>query len=319
MREEYKKFGFLSLAVLLSVGLVGCNFNDNDSKTGNTMSGSNFGSATINDNNDSDNPNEVDDTSNESGDSDGDDDKTNDSGNSDGGNDSNNGSDNSGEGGTDNNGNSNGENGGGTGTAGCVNFPRPVVGQKTKTAFKAADGTEVFVDEETVTAISDTSITTESTSFGSSTTTTDTFTIDDNFLYLTKSTITNSTQNLPGGIELPAGIAFPTSTDVITYEPYIRSPINSVCEGDVGELPAYTETSQDGVEQNNSANYTIEAVNVPKTTAAGTFNTFRGVVDDGEGKVTFWIDTATGVEVVKQIDVLSNPSQSVSIELIEIN
>jgi len=308
MRDDYKKVGFLSLAVLISIGLVGCNFDDNNSlKTGTTMTGSNFGSAAIIDDSGSDN--EADDTSNDNADFDGGDDTSNDGEDSDGGasiaddsdntdegddstNDTND-TDNTDEGDTDDNGNLDGENGGGAGTAGCVAYPRPVAGQKIKIAAKDGTGTTQVITEFSTIEVSDTSLTEEVTisaagvDFSSTLTKVLTFTIADNYLDITQ-------------------------VNTTTISPYERRAIDTVCEGQIW-TQIYTETDGASIESITRTS-TIEAVNVPKTTAAGTFNTFRLLEEDNIETTTSWIDIATGALVFGETE-----GEDSVVELIEIN
>ena len=307
MINGYRKVGLFSIVVLINIGLVGCNLHHlfgsgNDSKkTGYTVTGSNFGNATINETSDSDNSNEEDDASNDNGDIDvgedvisdsgdsggGDDtsndseesnlsdDKTNDSGNTDGESDSTNDSENSAEGDADDNGNSDGGNGGGVGTAGCVNYPRPVAGQKTKLAIKDENGTTSAFTEFSFVEVSDTSLTEEITlstpqGFSSTNTNVYTFTIENNYRDITQKNTT-------------------------TFSPYDRVATDTVCEGQTWQS-TYTETDGDNVEEHSRIS-TIEAVNVPITIGLGTFNTFRLLEEDDEETTTSWIDIATGALV----------------------
>ena len=239
--------------------------------------------------------------------------------------------------------------GSGTGTGGCVNFPRPVVGQKTKTEFKGAgeglddivvgegidDVSVSSITEVTVTAVSDTSITQriENLPLTSSITTpslpsgsadllpsatstsieTETFTIANNYRDITKSTSTTTSIFSFGGIETETEDETET-----TYDPYFRRPVDRVCEGQVWDS-TYTIIEEGEDPEQVSLNFTIEAVNVSRTTPAGTFNTFRVLGESGESTGTVWIDIATGVEVFRQSQPVDDSSISVTWELIEIN
>ena len=70
---------------------------------------------------------------------------------------------------------------------------------------------------------------------------------------------------------------------------------------------------------NESEKYIVEAVNVPKTTAAGTFTTVRWSIEDADGKETIWIDIDSGVTVSSQSEDLSDPTSMVTIEVTEIS
>jgi len=69
---------------------------------------------------------------------------------------------------------------------------------------------------------------------------------------------------------------------------------------------------------NHSETYTIEAVNVSKTTQAGTFNTFRVKIEDIEVGGTAWIDINSGHDVLTEFKSTSG-EEGGSLELIEKN
>jgi len=69
---------------------------------------------------------------------------------------------------------------------------------------------------------------------------------------------------------------------------------------------------------NHSETYTIEAVNVSKTTQAGTFNTFRVKIEDIEVGGTAWIDINSGYDVLTEFKSTSG-EEGGSLELIEKN
>jgi hypothetical protein len=191
----------------------------------------------------------------------------------------------------------------GAGTGGCVNFPRPLVGQKVTLELKNDSSTVVISAEREITTVNDTSITEEINSTVAGITTdsiyTETFTIANNYRDITRST------NTTFGI-----------TTVLDYTPYQRIYIDEVCEGQTFNS-TYT-TSSPGGDIQHSEIYVIEAVNVSKTTAAGTFNTFRTFTEENEAKGTAWIDTATGITVFLEFEGISSPSSSGTRELIEI-
>ena len=69
---------------------------------------------------------------------------------------------------------------------------------------------------------------------------------------------------------------------------------------------------------NHSETYTIEAVNVSKTTQAGTFNTFRVKIEDIEVGGTAWIDINSSYGVLTEFKSTSG-EEGGSLELIEKN
>ncbi len=192
----------------------------------------------------------------------------------------------------------------GSGTGGCVNFPRPLVGQKVKFELKDDSGAVVTTSERTITAVSNTSVTQE---FGITvagisvaSTLVETFTIANNFRDITRETITS--------------FGLTTVTD---YQPFQRIFVDEVCEGQTLNS-TFVETSPDGSIQ-HSKNLTIQAVNVPRTTEAGTFNTFRVLTEETDVVGTSWIDIATGVTVFLEFGNINAPSESGTRELVEIN
>jgi hypothetical protein len=193
-----------------------------------------------------------------------------------------------------------------TGSGGCVSFPRPVVGQKIKLELKSESSPLVITTERLITAFDSTSIEEDFKVTTSGITTEskliENFTIANNYRDITKSTITT------------LGI-----TSVTTNTPYERVFADEVCEGQTLSS-TFTETTTPGNETlQRSVNYIIEAVNVSKTTAAGTFNTFRVKTEESDTVGTSWIDIATGVQVFGEFEDINNPATAGTLELVEFN
>jgi len=195
------------------------------------------------------------------------------------------------------------------GTGVCINFASPKVGDTSLIKnVTTVDGNSLETDVRTTyTAVSNTSWSYDSEGIsglgnignllsedllpdgvelvdvlGQSSQTTETFTIANNFINITKSETT-----------------LPLTT---TYSPSRRAPINEVCEGQI-YTQNYTETrvslGETITEQVNVKN-TVEAVNVQKSAPAGTFNTFR-VKSEGAGiDLTTWVDTASSAIVIME-------------------
>ena len=188
----------------------------------------------------------------------------------------------------------------GTGT--CVNITSPKAGDSSLIQNVAIVGENSLVTEikTTYTAVSNTSWSYDSegkSGLGTSLLenllpgppdltfqTTETFTIANNFINITKSEVT-----------VPA-LGLVTTT----FSPPRSAPINEVCEGQIF-TQNYTETTVNpggtDIEQVSTKN-TIEAVNVQKSTPAGTFNTYQLKSEIEGGILTFWFDTETSTLVL---------------------
>lgn len=202
-----------------------------------------------------------------------------------------------------------------TGTGVCVNFASPKVGDKglIRNVTTDDDGNSFETDVRTTyTAVSSTSWNYDSEvsvgglgdiedlipdgllpegvdlddSLGQISQTTETFTIANNFINITKSVTTS------------ASLGVITTT----YSPPRRAPINEVCEGQVfTQNYTQTQVSLGGTDiENVSVKNTIEAVNVQKSAPAGTFNTFQVKSEDSELTLTTWVDTASSTIVVME-------------------
>ena len=200
-------------------------------------------------------------------------------------------------------GSDNGGSGDGAGSGGCVTFPRVKVGQIVKTKITDGKGEEApFISgfTEEIIAVSDTATTVRLDGSPVLIDITREYTIANNFQDLTK-----ETEELLG------------QKYVTTYTPFQRLPIDKVCEGQTW-TSVYTEKSDEEGIVNHSQSFTIEAVNVSKTTAAGTFNTFRLKSEDIGIGGTYWIDIDSGHTVFNEFSTTSG-NISGSIELIEKN
>lgn len=180
------------------------------------------------------------------------------------------------------------------------------VGQKVKLELKNESLSLVVTTERLVTAISATSIAEDLN------VTTSGITIDSK--YTETFTIANNYRDITQSSSTTLGV-----TSVTTYTPYERQLINEVCEGQVLNSN-YTETSTPGGEVVQRVGiFTVEAVNVPKTTAAGAFNTFRIKSEDSGTVGTSWVDISTGVSVFSEFEETNDPTTASTLELIEIN
>ncbi len=201
-------------------------------------------------------------------------------------------------------GGSGGATGGGAGSGGCVNFPMPTVGQIVKRELRDSSGDLSFSKSTEITAVSNTSITQHITGSNFNSTITEEYTIANNFRDITKDTV---------GI---SGFDF-----VTTYTPFQRVPTGEVCEGQTWTT-TYTEKEFGEPAVSKTQTYTIEAVNVSKTTKAGTFNTFRMKLVETSPSVN--ITAKTWFDIDSGYDVLGEFSDTVSgfdgtLELVEKN
>jgi len=341
MRVTSKKLSHLSLGVLISFGLFACS-NSNDSSSTDSASSDGMGVGEGSTNGATTGGTDTGGTDTGGTDTGGTDTGGTDTGGTDtGGTDT---------GGTDTGGTDTGEASGGDGTGpgagGCVTIARPEVGLKVK--IEARDGDDsagvVVTIERLITAFSNTSLTSETTTTSSfrdtedgititynstsSDTSTETFTIVDNYVRTTKSistdvstsTVTSTSDQFPG-----------TTTNITTssstsYDPYQQFAIDEVCEGDNWES-TYTSTTtseRNGTASppettNDSEKYIVEAVNVPLTTAAGPLNTVRLLAEDGDSKDNIWIDIDSGVYVFAKSESLSDPDDTSTVQVIEIS
>ncbi len=198
------------------------------------------------------------------------------------------------------------------GSGGCVTFPRPQVGQIVKRELKDSDGDISITKSTEIMAISNTSITQKITGTGFgialNSTNTEEYTIANNFRDITKETISQNT------------LGFNLET-VTTYTPFQRVPVDQVCEGQTWTT-AFTENEDDGSSNSRTQTYTIEAVNVSKTTAAGTFNTFRVNLEETSNTLdlvsTIWLDTVSGYDVLGKFSDTSGVAGG-TLELVEKN
>ncbi len=198
------------------------------------------------------------------------------------------------------------------GSGGCVTFPRPLVGQIVKRELKDPDGNVSFTKSTEIIAISNTSITQKITGtnvgVALNSTNTEEYTIANNFRDITKETVSLNTL----GFNLE---------NVTTYTPFQRVPVDQVCEGQTWTT-AFTENVEGEMTNNRTQTYTIEAVNVSKTTAAGTFNTFRVNLEETSNTLdlvaTLWFDTASGYDLLGEFRNTSGEAQG-TLELIEKN
>jgi len=202
----------------------------------------------------------------------------------------------------------------GTGT--CVNITSPKVGDTslikhvtivgensvevdTKTTYTAFSNTSLSFDSEgkvdldlgldtdqlsDITDLLDSPVQTSQT--------TETFTIANNFINITKSEST-----IEGGIH-----------SISTYSPPRSAPINEVCEGQTftqnyTETTTTTSTTLLGTVTGTevaaiSTKNKIEAVNVQKSTPAGTYSTYQLRSEIEDAILTFWFDTETSTLVL---------------------
>ncbi len=192
----------------------------------------------------------------------------------------------------------------GAGSGGCVTFPRPQVGQIVKRELKGAGVTQSIETE--IMAVSSTSITQKIK--------------DDQFLLesinVENYTIANNFRDITSESTTISSFTFNT-----TYTPFQRVAVDQVCEGQTWTT-VYTEKESGEPAVSVTQTYTIEAVNVSKTSKAGTFNTFRvGLVDTRPsmnlvGKT--WIDISSGYDVFSEFSDTSAGSDG-TLELIETN
>ena len=204
----------------------------------------------------------------------------------------------------DNNDNNNDMTGMGAGTGGCVTFPRPVVGQIVKRELKQSGGGVSISKETEITAISATSITQKILVSGLG--------LVPESINVEKYTIANNFRDITSESVEVSGFTFNTS-----YTPFQRVPVDKVCEGQTWTT-VYTEKEEGEVAVNHSKTYIIEAVNVSKTTAAGTFNTFRVKQEDVDVFGTSWIDIKSGYDVLSEFGDTSGNLEG-TLELVEKN
>ena len=122
-------------------------------------------------------------------------------------------------------------------------------------------------------------------SLGQTLKTTETFTIANNFINITKS-VTNS----------PAGLI------TVTYSPSRSAPFDKVCEGQI-YTQKYTETtlSPGGTDTEIvDVKNTVEAVNVEKSSPAGTFNTVQVKSEGPKITLTTWVDIESSTIVIME-------------------
>ena len=192
-------------------------------------------------------------------------------------------------------------------TGNCVSFPRPSVGQKTKTLVKTlTTPTNEATVELTVTAISDTAISTSKTTTGDLTatgTSVNNFTSANNFIDTTEITSQDTTT-----ITVPIVGDITTTTDTtVTFSPFSRAPIDEVCENqtwtDTYDLQTNVNVTSAGMTTSTSSVsnvsniFTVESINESVTVDAGTFTTFKVKLEDGSIETTTWTDIATGIPV----------------------
>jgi len=188
----------------------------------------------------------------------------------------------------------------GAGTGGCVTFPRSVVGQIVKRELK---GSGASLSRETeIMAVSSTSITQKIKGDG--------FLLES--INIENFTITNNFRDITSESTEISGF-----TSITTYTPFQRVAFDQVCEGQTWTT-VYTEKEDNEIAVNHSKTYIIEAVNVPKTTPAGTFNTFRVKQDDVDVIGTTWFDIASGYDVFSEFRDTSGNIEG-TLELIEKN
>jgi len=202
---------------------------------------------------------------------------------------------------TDNN-TSNPDDGMSAGSGGCVTFSRPSVGQIVKRELKQV-GEDIGISKETeIMEISPTSITQKILPNGVllGSTVVENFTINNNFRDITSESTKIS--------------SFTFNT---TYSPFQRVMIDEVCEGQTWTT-VYTEIKEGEPAISHSKTYIIEAINVSKTTAAGTFNTFRVKIEDIDVVGTAWFDIASGYDVLSEFTDLSG-NMGFTLELTEKN
>ena len=165
---------------------------------------------------------------------------------------------------------------------------------------------------------------------------TDTFTIDNSIVEMTGAVSTSISTLTNTFINAPTKTTITTTDTTTSLSPAQRFPIGQICEGQTWDssftfTSTYTstiETLPDGnvtppessdFSYSYSGNHIVEAVNVSKTTAAGTFNTFRFSGENGSYIDTNWVDIASGVTVFSQTKSASSNSLISSYEVIEMN
>lgn len=113
------------------------------------------------------------------------------------------------------------------------------------------------------------------------------------------------------------GLSFDSVT---TFTPFQRVPDGQVCEGQTW-TNAFTENNE-GESNSRSQTFTIEAVNVSKTTALGTFNSFRVKLEESSNTLsiisTIWFDTVSGYDLIGKFSDTSG-NDGGTLELIEKN
>ena len=165
---------------------------------------------------------------------------------------------------------------------------------------------------------------------------TDTFTIDNSIVEMTGAVSTSISTLTNTFINAPTKTTITTTDTTTSLSPAQRFPIGQICEGQTWDSSfAFTSTYTSTIETlpdgnvtppessdfsySYSGNHIVEAVNVSKTTAAGTFNTFRFSGENGSYIDTNWVDIASGVTVFSQTKSASSNSLISSYEVIEMN
>lgn len=194
-------------------------------------------------------------------------------------------------------------------TGNCVTIARPQVGQIEVIKTTGVSGSPDVYLKRKVTALSNTSYSEEfSVRSGSETgeiitasTTSETYTIANNFRDVTQTT-SKSSASLP---DATGATSIQEVTILSNYSPYRRTPVDRVCEGQTwttdyddtntttfGTLLAPTTSTT-----HHSEIHTIEAININKTVPAGSFNTVQYKFEDGNSIVTIWMDITTAASV----------------------
>ena len=197
-------------------------------------------------------------------------------------------------------------------TGNCVTLARPRVGQTEVSFFKSHD--DFIPDsygETKITSFSDRFSSMEFTSRSGSTTgkilnkntSSSTYTIANNFINTTKSTVTGSTLIT----DETGAESTQKFNNVIVFSPYTRNAIDRVCEGQTwtNDWEATTTSTSDNAAPftstfHSSQIYTIEAINITKTVPAGTFNTVQQTIVDGMTTIIMWGDIATGMSIASE-------------------
>lgn len=217
-----------------------------------------------------------------------------------------------------------GSSGGGGGQGGqnngnCVSVARHSVGQTLR--YKntpSANASSSTFQEWTILEFGNTSSSTEIVLTGGSLNgvinETRTYSISNNYMDITKY-IQQSTINSN------------SVATTIEFSPFQRTEIDSVCRDQTWtssfKLSASTSTangaSYPSITKDMTSHYTIESINETKSVAAGTFNTYRKKMIDGQGAtVIWWIDTKTGamvyVESYDSAGALNSTMELLSIE-----